>query len=81
MDDLNRFERFLCEADPNIKTHTIMKKTYIIPALTEQRVQTEMMIAGSITNVGGNSGIGKGDGEVPTEADVKGNYYGESIFD
>lgn len=58
-----------------------MKKTYIIPALTEQRIQAEQMIAASITGVGGNSGIGQGTGEVPTEADVKGNFYGETIFD
>lgn len=50
-----------------------MKKTYIVPAITELRVQTEMMIANSITDVGGNSGIDLGEGEVPTEADVKGN--------
>lgn len=55
-----------------------MKKTYIIPALTEQRVQTELMIAGSITGVGGDSGIGIGEptpeNPTPGEADVKGNY-------
>ena len=41
----------------------------------------EQMIAASITNIGGNSGIGMGDGPVPTDADVKGNFYGETIFD
>ena len=41
----------------------------------------EQMIAASITNIGGNSGIGKGTGEVPIDADVKGNFYGETIFD
>ena len=51
-----------------------MKKTYIIPALTEQRVQTEMMIAGSITGVGGDSGLQPGEGETPGEADVKRGY-------
>lgn len=60
-----------------------MKKTYIIPALSEHNVQTEMLIAASITTVGGNSGLGMGDGETPAEADVKdaGNYFGESIFE
>ena len=58
-----------------------MKKTYIIPALTEQRIQTEMMIAASITNVTGDANISIGTGETPTDADVKGNFYGESIFD
>lgn len=39
------------------------------------------MLAGSVTGVGGNSGIGMGDGDTPSEADVKGNFFGESIFD
>ena len=41
----------------------------------------EQMIAASITGIGGNSGIGQGTGEVPADADVKGNFYGETIFD
>ena len=46
-------------------------------------VQTETMIAASITGVGGNSGITQGTGnEIPMEADVKeGNFFGESIFE
>ena len=59
-----------------------MKKKYIIPALHVQRVQTETMIAASILRVGGDTGIVMGeDDEVPTEADVKDNFFGESIFD
>ena len=58
-----------------------MKKTYIIPALHVQRVQAEQMIAASITKVGGDSGIGKGEGEVPPEADTKGNFYGSAIWE
>ena len=60
-----------------------MKKTYIIPALSEHNVQTETLIAASITTVGGNSGLGMGEGDTPTDADVKdaGNYFGESIFE
>ena len=60
-----------------------MKKKYIIPALHVQRVQTETMIAASILSVGGGSGIDLAgeDDEVPTEADVKDNFFGESIFD
>ena len=60
-----------------------MKKTYIIPTLSEHNVQTEMLIAASITSVGGNSGLGMGEGDTPTDADVKdaGNYFGESIFE
>ena len=60
-----------------------MKKTYMTPALSEHTIQTEMLIAASITGVGGNAGIGKGTGDIPEEADVKdgGNYFGETIFD
>ena len=41
------------------------------------------MIAASITRIGGDSGIGMGDANapIPDDADVKGNFYGESIFD
>lgn len=52
-----------------------MKKTYIIPTTEVTFVVAEQMIANSITDVGGNSGIGIGEGEVPEEADVKGNSY------
>ena len=48
-----------------------MKKKYISPAMDVTFVAVEQMIANSITSVGGNSGIGLGDGEVPSEADVK----------
>ncbi|MBP5771034.1 MAG: hypothetical protein J6W75_06695 [Bacteroidaceae bacterium] len=58
-----------------------MKKNYMAPALFEQLVQAEQMIANSITSVGGNAGIQMGDGEAPTAADVKGNPFGESIFE
>jgi hypothetical protein len=59
-----------------------MKKTYMTPALEVQYVQFEQMIALSITGVGGNSGIGIGkDDDLPEEADVKGNPFGDSIFD
>ncbi len=50
-----------------------MKKTYMTPALRVKRIQTERMVAASITGVGGNSGIGKGTGETPTNADTKGS--------
>lgn len=58
-----------------------MKKTYISPAMDVTYMVAEQMIAASITGIGGDSGIGKGTGEVPTDADVKGNFYGETIFD
>ncbi len=56
-------------------------KKYIAPALDELNVNTEMMIAGSITDIDGNSGIEFGTDETPKEADVKGSFYGETIFD
>ncbi|MBQ7442783.1 MAG: hypothetical protein IJS59_02800 [Bacteroidaceae bacterium] len=59
-----------------------MKKTYMTPALSEQHIMVEMLIAASITGVSGNSGIQMGDEDIPEEADVKdGYYFGESIFD
>ena len=58
-----------------------MKKTYISPVMDVTYMVAEQMIAASITNIGGNSGIGKGTGEVPSDADVEGNFYGETIFD
>ena len=50
-----------------------MKKTYIAPALHMQRIQTEHMVATSITGIGGNSGIGLGGGSTPGSADSKGS--------
>ena len=50
-----------------------MKKTYISPAMDVTFVVAEQMIANSITSVGGNSGLDLGEGEVPSEADVKDN--------
>lgn len=59
-----------------------MKKTYMTPALSEQHIMVEMLIAASITGVGGNSGIQMGGEDIPDEADVKDGYdFGESIFD
>ena len=60
-----------------------MKKTYISPAMDVTVMVAEQMIANSITGVGGNSGIQPANptDPVPGEADVKGNFYGETIFD
>ena len=60
-----------------------MKKTYITPVTDICQMDAEQMVAASITSVGGDSGIGKGDGDTPIEADVKegGNFFGESIFE
>ena len=49
-----------------------MKKNYISPEVNITYVEAHNMIAASVTNVGGDSGIEKGDGETPTEADAKG---------
>ena len=48
-----------------------MKKTYIIPATKVESGVVEEMIASSITNIGGESGLPIGTGETPTDADVK----------
>ena len=58
-----------------------MKKTYISPVMDVTYLVAEQIIANSITSVGGNSGIDLGTDPPPTEADVKGNIYGETIFD
>ena len=58
-----------------------MKKTYIAPELYMQLIQAEQMIAASITNVGGDSGIKIGEGDTPTDADVKGNFFGDSPWE
>ena len=53
-----------------------MKKTYISPTLKVKQIVLEQIMQTSITNIGGNSGLEKGTGETPTEADAKsyGNY-------
>jgi len=52
--------------------NTMEKKTYISPAIkNETALDTESMIAASITGVGGDSGLQPGTGETPTTADSK----------
>lgn len=58
-----------------------MKKNYIVPALQSMDMNVEQMVAASIKNIGGNSGIQLGEEEVPAEADVNANPFGDSIFD
>ena len=59
-----------------------MKKTYIAPQSANESMYTEMMLAGSIKTIGGDSGIGFGDEETPDEADVKDNsLFGGNIFE
>lgn len=50
-----------------------MKKTYIIPATKVEFAVVEQMLAASIRQVGGDSGLQIGTGETPTNADVKEN--------
>ena len=57
-----------------------MKKNYIAPSVYVQMIHAENMIAASITNIGGDANIGIGTGDIPTEADVKGNLFEENIF-
>lgn len=55
-----------------------MKKTYISPAMDVTLIVAEQVIAGSITEVGGDAGITMPEDPsepIPTEADVKGNSY------
>ena len=48
-----------------------MKKTYIIPATEISQGVVEEMIAASITGIGGDSGLGLGDDDIPDYADVR----------
>ena len=57
-----------------------MKKTYISPVVKVKQIAYELMASASITEIGGNSGLEKGEGEVPGEADAKGNYH-YSVWD
>ena len=62
-----------------------MKKTYIAPALELMQTEVQQMLAGSITgvSVAGNTEAFEfgGDDDGTHEADVKGNFFGGSIFD
>ena len=58
-----------------------MKKTYITPLTIVEFTQAESMMAVSITNIGGDSGIQVGTGETPEEADVKEfDFFGDKTF-
>ena len=48
-----------------------MKKTYIIPATKIESAVAAQMIAASITEISGDSGLEPGNGEAPDNADVK----------
>ena len=52
-----------------------MKKTYLVPALEEQKLHTEVMIAGSITAISGVEGIDLGGEDlVGLDAEIKGLF-------
>ena len=51
------------------------KSVYMAPAITIINVKLRTMMAGSITSVEGDSGITMGNGETPTSADSRRNYY------
>ena len=59
----------------------VMKETYIIPCMYVRVVTQELPLA--VSGVTSNNGIGYGgvDEDGSHEADVKGNPYGESIFE
>jgi hypothetical protein len=48
-----------------------MKKNYISPVVFQEHACLENMIANSVTGVGGDAGITKGEGEVPGVADIR----------
>ena len=58
-----------------------MKKNYIAPLLFTLKSEPMQMIAASIRGVGGDAKINVSNGTAPDEADVKGNSFGETIFD
>ncbi|MBP5515088.1 MAG: hypothetical protein J6Y04_10005 [Bacteroidaceae bacterium] len=59
-----------------------MKQIYLQPETEVLNVNVVEMLAGSITEIGGDSGLTPGDPgeEPPTEADVKGNIFEEDFW-
>ena len=47
------------------------KKQYIAPVLEMEGMEELEMICSSVTSVGGDAGIGLGDGVAPTEGDSR----------
>ena len=60
-----------------------MKKVYLQPETEVLKINVVEMLAGSITEVGGDSGIGIGDptDPIPGEADVKGSIFDENPWE
>ena len=57
-----------------------MKKSYLQPETEVLNVNVVEMLAGSITKVDGDSGVGLGEGEAPTTADVKSSVFEEDFW-
>ena len=57
-----------------------MKKSYLQPETEVLNVNVIQMLANSITNVGGNSGLELGEGDAPETADVKGSVFEEDFW-
>ena len=57
------------------------KKTYIIPMIEVSLAEAVQVIAASITNIDGDSGLGMNTGEVPSEGNAKEfDFFGDDIF-
>ncbi len=69
----------------NVLNNEVMKKEYIKPLLNIVRVNGEMMLAASGVSgkIGDSPSIGYGgvDEEGTLDAEVKGNPFGDSIFE
>ena len=59
-----------------------MKKVYLQPETEVLKINVVEMLAGSITDVGGDSGIGIADPDdpIPGEADVKSSIFEEDFW-
>ena len=69
----------------NVLNNEVMKKEYIRPVMSIVRVSGEMMLAASGVSgkIGDSPSIGYGgvDEEGILDAEVKGNPFGDSIFE
>ena len=57
-----------------------MKKSYLQPEVEVLNVNVIQMLANSITNIGGDSDLQPGEGDVPGEADVKTSVFEEDFW-
>ena len=56
-----------------------MKKRYIVPTIHTLHLDSVQIIATSIKNIGGDANIGFGEGDAPTDANVKSNFANEDF--